>query len=276
MKEILNQIESYLEALVEGSTLKIFGSQDIEKKLIRQFLDAMGETIQTDRRGNLLAPHNFALKVPADYLEEIRSNQRLLDKLSQNLYNSAQKAGVQFNNNIVISVFPDKNLPIGSFSVQAIWKEEALSETAPSNISTGALLVAANHPRAFLIVGGAQIFTIDNKIVNIGRQLKNDLVVNDPRVSRKHAQIREVKGRHIIFDLDSSGGTFVNNIPSDQTALHPGDVISLAGVPLVYGHDTITPIADTEEYNPPAQDQYTDASTTTRTYAPGEDSFPTE
>ena len=52
-----------------------------------------------------------------------------------------------------------------------------------------------------------------------------------------HAQLRAVRGRFVIFDLDSSGGTFVNGERVYQAKLAAGDVITLSGVPLVYGQD---------------------------------------
>jgi len=55
----------------------------------------------------------------------------------------------------------------------------------------------------------------------------------------------------MLFDLGSSGGTFVNQKRIKQIALHPGDVLSLAGVPLVYGQDSQSQIDETKEYLPP-------------------------
>ena len=46
-----------------------------------------------------------------------------------------------------------------------------------------------------------------------------------------------VRGRFVVFDLDSTGGTWVNGVRIQQAALTPGDVISLAGLPLIYGQD---------------------------------------
>ena len=270
MKELFDHIESYLGILIEGNSDRLFGSESMEKQLIHKFLDAIQETIQADADGNLFAPNNFSLNVPEEYLDEIRSNQPILDRLSENLNKAAIQAGITFHGKVNISVFPEKELQPGEFSVHAIWKEEALSETAPSRVSGSALQAIQSHPKAFLIVGGTQIFTLEDDLVNIGRQLDNHLVVNDLRVSRKHAQIRVVKGRHILFDLDSSGGTLVNNKPIKQASLHPGDVISLAGVPLVYGHDSVTSTSDTKEYRPPKKDELSGASSTTRKFSPEE------
>jgi len=103
---------------------------------------------------------------------------------------------------------------------------------------------------AFLIVDGVKVFPLKQSVINIGRRLDNQLVIDDPRISRNHAQLRAIKGRFVIFDLNSTGGTFVNGQRTSQSVMYPGDVISLAGVPLVYGQDNPPPRPDLAETNP--------------------------
>jgi pSer/pThr/pTyr-binding forkhead associated (FHA) protein len=74
-------------------------------------------------------------------------------------------------------------------------------------------------------------------VINLGRRADNHIVIDDPHVSRQHAQLRVIDNRYVIFDLESAGGTFVNNSRVEQATLFPGDVISLAGAELVYGQD---------------------------------------
>jgi pSer/pThr/pTyr-binding forkhead associated (FHA) protein len=73
-------------------------------------------------------------------------------------------------------------------------------------------------------------------------------------VSRHHAQIRLRFGQYVIFDLGSQAGTMVNGKPIQQKALEPGDVISLAGVSLIYVEEDLPgeqpPISDTQPYPP--------------------------
>ncbi len=90
-------------------------------------------------------------------------------------------------------------------------------------------------------------------MVNIGRRLDNDLLVDDPRVSRHHAQLRAIKNRYVLFDLNSSGGTFINGQRTSQTVLYPGDVISLAGVSLIFGQDAPLPQRDPNQTGPRSQ-----------------------
>jgi pSer/pThr/pTyr-binding forkhead associated (FHA) protein len=99
---------------------------------------------------------------------------------------------------------------------------------------------------AFLIVNGADVFPLKKSIITIGRMEDNDLVLKEERISRYHAQLRAVKGQYILIDLKSTGGTSVNGEKITQVALFQGDVISLAGVPIIYGLSPVLPIQDEE------------------------------
>ena len=69
---------------------------------------------------------------------------------------------------------------------------------------------------------------LDKPVINLGRQRDNDVIVDDPTVSRHHAQIRLRFGNYVLFDLGSSGGTTVNGHPVQERVLQSGDVIGLA------------------------------------------------
>jgi pSer/pThr/pTyr-binding forkhead associated (FHA) protein len=103
---------------------------------------------------------------------------------------------------------------------------------------------------AFLIIEGVKVFPLRTPVVNMGRRLDNTLVIDDPRVSRNHAQLRAIKGRYVIFDLNSTGGTFINGQRTSQSVLYPGDVVSLAGVALIFGQDNPPPRPDLAATSP--------------------------
>lgn len=88
---------------------------------------------------------------------------------------------------------------------------------------------------AFLIVDGSEIIPLKKALVTIGRMDDNDIVISNAHVSRYHAQMRAMNGRYVLVDLDSTGGTSVNGKRIQQRILHPGDVITLSGIPLLYG-----------------------------------------
>jgi hypothetical protein len=86
-----------------------------------------------------------------------------------------------------------------------------------------------NMPQAALTIrlpqAGQQRYRIEKPIVNIGRQLTNDIIVEDKRVSRNHAQIKfQADGQFAIFDLGSTNGITINNVPHlRHHILHNGD-----------------------------------------------------
>lgn len=92
-------------------------------------------------------------------------------------------------------------------------------------------------PNAYLIVS-SEVFQINGELTNIGRKLDNHIVLNDPRVSRNHAQIRVVDGQYILLDLNSTGGTMVNGKKISKSVLYSGDAISLAGMEIKFVQDT--------------------------------------
>jgi hypothetical protein len=131
------------------------------------------------------------------------------------------------------------------------------TETAGDLGDTAALELPPEQPgdappaNAFLIVDGSLTYPLTGSVVNIGRRADNDLVLHDPRVSRNHAQLRAIKGRYVIFDLDSTAGTFVNGQRVAQSAtLFSGDVISLAGATLIFGQDSFDPDTTQPIYTP--------------------------
>jgi pSer/pThr/pTyr-binding forkhead associated (FHA) protein len=93
---------------------------------------------------------------------------------------------------------------------------------------------------AILIIEGVIVHSLKESIINIGRKLGNHITIDDPRISRQHAQLRAVNGHFVLFDLDSMGGTFVNGQKTTQIVLYPDDTISLAGVTLVFAQDNPT------------------------------------
>ncbi len=90
---------------------------------------------------------------------------------------------------------------------------------------------------AYLVLQGTRVIPLNQPFIKIGRQLDNHIILEDPRVSRAHAQIKLINDRFVIFDLNSTGGTFVNGQPTSQSVLYPGDVVSLAGVVFIFSQE---------------------------------------
>ena len=71
------------------------------------------------------------------------------------------------------------------------------------------------------------------KVITIGRDLDNDIVVNDSKASRHHLQIICEGGSYRIVDFNSTNGTFVNDQKiSGETALLMNDRVRIGNTVL--------------------------------------------
>jgi pSer/pThr/pTyr-binding forkhead associated (FHA) protein len=65
-------------------------------------------------------------------------------------------------------------------------------------------------------------------VVTMGRDMSNDIVINDAESSRHHARLTKQGATYVVEDLGSTNGTFVNSARlSTPRPLSPGDVIGM-------------------------------------------------
>jgi len=77
------------------------------------------------------------------------------------------------------------------------------------------------QPRLIAISGplkGMTVLVADEDL-QIGREPANNLMINDPLVSRRHCSIGNCEGQVRITDLESLNGTFVNDVKVSQTEI---------------------------------------------------------
>lgn len=237
MKLSLTKIENILQNLVEGSALSLFSSNDPVKNLGDQLIIVMRNGVRTEPDGTIIAPDLFTIIAHPTYLNKIQTQKDWQYTALEKVQGEAKKRKYIFVNSPAIICETDITLSPQKIEIMAQISIEKITSTTDLGID---FLDEDNTfpPNAFFILNGNQTFPLSQCVINIGRRPDNDLVIEDPLISRLHAQIRAVKGHYVIFDLDSTGGTSVNGQKIHQWVLSPGDVISLAGVPLVYGQET--------------------------------------
>ncbi|MBN2548976.1 MAG: FHA domain-containing protein [Anaerolineales bacterium] len=244
----LSQFEARLQSLIEGSAALLFPLKLMPVNLAERLIQAMKDGIHTDLSGELLAPNLFVISVHPDAHQAINDDPLLLDQLADSLQQAGTEFGLVFSSHPVVRLEADAHIPTGEMRVKALDSLANLDHTGtiealPEQAGTPVL------PKAYLIVDGTRVCPLQQPVVNIGRRSDNQLVIDDPRISRLHAQLRLSGSRYILFDLDSSGGTWVNGQRITQCSLSPGDVISLSGVPLIFGQDLID-LGETQEHRP--------------------------
>ncbi len=77
-------------------------------------------------------------------------------------------------------------------------------------------------------INGGQTFVLRDLIITVGRDLSNDIVIQDPEISRHHARLRRWKNGYSIEDTASTNGTFVNGHRlKEARVLETDDVVRL-------------------------------------------------
>jgi len=88
--------------------------------------------------------------------------------------------------------------------------------------------------QSVFLVFNRQIIPLDKNIIRLGRQLDNDIVFNEEFISRFHAEIRLEDGKYVLYDNESTSGTFVNSQQIDRCVLNSGDLISMASIQIMF------------------------------------------
>lgn len=97
------------------------------------------------------------------------------------------------------------------------------------------LLFAIDTPDSFSHV------QLSTSLLTVGRDTENDVVVNDPYVSRHHFQLAYLSERWHISCLPGAGLLFINGHQTDESDLMDGDQIVIGGTVLRLSENTASP-----------------------------------
>jgi hypothetical protein len=111
--------------------------------------------------------------------------------------------------------------------------------SSASDLFQMASMDVAPHAAAWLVARSGpqsgQLFLLDRERNTIGRDPgRATIKVDDPLVSRQHAQFNFEEKNVLVYDLASTNGTFVNNRRVQMQTLHDGDVVRVGQTEFVF------------------------------------------
>lgn len=231
----LARFESFMENMVEGSVARLFRSP-VQPAEIAKRLERAMETQQTISVRRVIVPNFYrAFLNPQDFaaFNPIRADME--HEMATYLADLAQERGFAMLEHPRVELSADAAVP--RHSIQVV----AETQSAPQNGDTHTQIIqpaaAPAQPRTRLLLNtatGKHVIPLESTQLTIGRGLNNDIILEDTRVSRHHAQLRYRQRRFWISDLGSTNGTFVNGEQIEEKALRDGDLISLGGLELTY------------------------------------------
>ena len=244
----LAQFEARVERLVEGTFSRLFAGRVRPLEVAGWIARAVEDHQMVASDGTPQAPTHYWIYLRPEDQEALISDQPTLEQdLAAHVAQLAAQSGLALAGAPVVVVPPRPGLAAHEVLVEArcvppyARDQERTHEMTVDELTALARQTGPAAGRPFLILDGRRSVDLTSPVISIGRGLDNDVILEDPRVSRRHAQMRLRYDRYVLYDLDSRGGTQVNGYSVTECVLHSGDVISFSGVEVVFGEDRSTP-----------------------------------
>ncbi|HTX08020.1 MAG TPA: DUF3662 and FHA domain-containing protein [Solirubrobacteraceae bacterium] len=244
---VLKSLENKIAGLVEGTFSRAFRSEvrpvEIARKLAREMEEHKSFSVS-----RTYAPNEYRVFLsPRDRERFAGYESALTAELAGYLLEHARRERLTLLSRPVIEFETDERLGLGEFGIQtrvAQLDEEPVSaaDREPAPAQSGRTMVYSNAERvsepleeqararaqtALLVIDGRRV-VIGSEGATIGRGRQADVVLNDPNVSRKHAEIRPRGGSWVLKDLESTNGSQLNGRRIDgPEVLRAGDEIEL-------------------------------------------------
>jgi hypothetical protein len=237
---MLARFERLMEQAVEGSLRRVFPTALQPIQLDKAAARAMEQAQVVSRRGREV-PNVYELRLaPSDLTRFGDYRETLADEVRRYLVEYARERGLRPVGDIVVQLSEDPQARGGS--VQARARFVGLSTAAQRDLETAvegtrrlrladlaatelAQAQPARPPALQLTDASGLRFALEPglEVVRLGRGVDNDVVLASSHVSRYHTQLRWVASTWLVYDLDSTNGTWV-----DQERLQAGQARALS------------------------------------------------
>lgn len=238
-EEQMTRFEANIERLVESAFANFFGKKVRAQDIALQLARAMEDHARADTEQRPVAPDQYVIRLhPQIYMYLSQTQPTLQHQLSQHIVMLASQTGYTLSNTPIVDLLSDAGMEKNGLSVSASHTDR------PENSTVGMRPVSVSIPasnqvlNAFLLINTSRSMRLEQDIINVGRYHDNDIILDDPYVSRHHLQLRRRFGAYMLFDVHSQGGTYVNGVRVKEHQLRTGDVIQVGRSQIVYMEDT--------------------------------------
>lgn len=227
---LLTRFEDSLDRMVNGAFARAFKAEvqpvEIASALQRE-LDDRAAIVDRDRT---VVPNIFQIELSDhDYTRLAVFRDALQGELATLVKGYAAEQRYTLLGGVQVVISQDDELETGIFRVRSEARVEVAAQgTTSLDSAEGAAL--GGQPRLEI---GRTAYPLVRAVTRIGRGADVDIRVDDPGVSRNHAEI--VMGTPVIVrDLNSTNGTTVNGQRITELALAEGTAIQVGSTTLVF------------------------------------------
>jgi len=248
---MLERLEAMASRVIEGWTARLFRARLQPVQIAKRVIRAM-EAHQTISLAKTFVPNSYVVSLaPSDYAQFEQYKRSLERDLAEAILGAARDRRFTLLAYPTVEIEEDEDVSAGDLRV-ACALVDASGEEVPADeperlggVQAGHTMILdrdalrAARPRAPLGVIVAREGSVRREVpltaepITVGRDPKNDIVLDDRRVSRRHAEVRLRLGRYTLYDLQSTNGTFVNGRRIAEMVLSDDDRITIGGAELV-------------------------------------------
>jgi FhaA, N-terminal domain/FHA domain len=218
----LQRLEHKLEQMISGAFAKAFRSavQPVEiSAALQRECDNNAQILSRDRR---LVPNDFHVELAPTDLDRLSAyDAALAEEMAAQLRAHADQQGYAFPGPIAIAFEPAQDLTTGRFRIRS---------RAQAKVTGNATYTQVSRARAVLEVNGTR-HPLQPPGLVVGRGTEADIRINDPGVSRKHAEFTVSAGGGglaiQVSDLGSTNGMLVDGHRITSTRLRDGSEVRI-------------------------------------------------
>lgn len=240
---LLRSLESKFASLVEGTFSRAFRAEvrpvEIARKLSREMEENKSFSVS-----RAYVPNEYRVFLSTKDRERFSGYESALAaELAGYLLEHARRERLSLLSRPVVEFETDDRLRLGQFGIQTrVVQPPAEPERARAEDESGRTMIHSASSRvsqqleeraqprvqsALLVVEGRRV-VVGPAGASLGRSRRCDVVLNDPNVSREHAEIRPRGGWWMLADLGSTNGSSVNGRRIERPeVVRPGDEIEL-------------------------------------------------
>jgi Protein of unknown function (DUF3662)/FHA domain len=221
---VLQRFERRLEGLVNGAFARAFRSEVQPVEIAAGLQRELDDTAKALTRERSIVPNDFTVALsPGDHQRLAPYEQALRGELTELVQQHADAQHYAFSGPVRVQLAVQDGLGTGSFRVHSTVRAgvEPASQPSDSGIRRAVAVLEVNGVEHPVIAPG----------LVLGRSTEADLRIDDPGVSRRHAEIRVVgDGTDAgveVLDLGSTNGLIVDGRRVERAQLGDGSRLTL-------------------------------------------------